>query len=63
MAKCSVCGKGALVGHNVSHSGRKTKTRYLPNIQKVKIIDEKGTIKRTYVCVKCLKAGKVKKAI
>ena len=62
MAACSKCGKRFLVGHNVSHSGRRTKTRYMPNIQKVKTIDEKGTVKRIYICAKCLKAGKIKKA-
>lgn len=35
---------------------------FKPNIQRIKIATEKGT-RRIFVCVKCLKAGKVKKAI
>ncbi len=34
MAKvCSVTGKRPMSGHNVSHSNRKTKRRFLPNLQ------------------------------
>lgn len=29
-----------MVGHNVSHSNRKTKTRKLPNLQNKKFFDE-----------------------
>lgn len=32
--KCELSGKGVLVGHRVSHSNRKTKHRFLPNLQK-----------------------------
>ena len=35
MAKCSVCGKGVVFGHNVSHSNRKTNRTWKPNIRKV----------------------------
>lgn len=30
---CQVTGKHPMVGHNVSHSNRKTKRRFLPNLQ------------------------------
>lgn len=34
MAKvCQVTGKGPVVGNNVSHSHRKTRRRFLPNLQ------------------------------
>ena len=33
MRQCHVCGKGPSVGHNVSHSKRRTKRRFLPNLQ------------------------------
>ncbi len=34
MAKvCKVTGKRPMTGHNVSHSNRKTKRRFLPNLQ------------------------------
>ncbi len=58
---CDICGKGALVGHNVSHSNNKTKKRSLPNLQRVRA-QVKGGVKRMRVCTRCLKAGKVQKA-
>ena len=30
--RCDLTGKSALVGHKVSHSNRKTKCRFLPNL-------------------------------
>ncbi|MCD6507151.1 50S ribosomal protein L28 [Candidatus Poribacteria bacterium] len=59
---CYVCGKRPRTGNNVSHAENKTRRRFLPNLQKVKII-ENGTVKRVRVCAKCLKAGKVMKAV
>ena len=38
--KCPVTGKGALVGNNVSHSNRKTKRRFLPNLQTVSLLSD-----------------------
>lgn len=62
MAKrCDVCGKGPLVGMNVSHSHRRTKMRQLPNLQRVKATVN-GTPRRLKVCTCCLKAGKVNRA-
>lgn len=60
--KCEICGKGVGFGHKVSHSNIKTKRRWLPNIHRVKT-EVNGEIKRIYVCSKCLKAGKVRRAI
>ena len=36
---CKVTGKGPTTGHNVSHSNRKTKRRFLPNIMKKKVLN------------------------
>ncbi len=36
---CQLSGKKPQVGHNVSHSQRKTKRRYNPNISKKTIVD------------------------
>lgn len=38
--RCSVTGTGAQFGHKVSHSNRKSKTRFLPNLQKVSLMSE-----------------------
>lgn len=40
----------------------KTKRWFRPNLQKVKIITENGTIKRVWVTAKMLKNGEVNKA-
>ena len=41
---CSICGKGKMGGHLVSHSNIKTNRQWAPNIQKVKVeIDGKDT--------------------
>ncbi|MGA0077934.1 MAG: 50S ribosomal protein L28 [Candidatus Nanopelagicales bacterium] len=60
-AKCDVCGKGPGFGHSVSHSQRKTKRRFNPNIQKVRA-KINGSSKRLNVCTGCLSAGKVVRA-
>lgn|GEM_PF-135209 len=57
-AVCDVCGKGPGFGYNVSHSHRRTKRRFNPNIQRVRT-SVGGTSKRVNVCTSCLKAGKV----
>ncbi|MBQ7660468.1 MAG: 50S ribosomal protein L28 [Clostridia bacterium] len=62
MAKCSVCNKGVVFGHNVSHSNRKTNRTWKPNIRKVKAVVG-GTPKTIYVCTRCLRSGKVERAI
>jgi large subunit ribosomal protein L28 len=59
--KCEICGKGALVGNNVSHANNKTKKRTLPNLQRVRAKVD-GKVQRIRVCTRCLKAGKVQKA-
>jgi large subunit ribosomal protein L28 len=56
--KCEICGKGPLVGCRVSHSERKTKHRYLPNLHKAKV-NINGKIKVALVCTDCLKKYKV----
>ena len=35
--RCDLTGVGVLVGNNVSHSQRRTKKRFLPNLQEVKL--------------------------
>ncbi len=57
-AVCDICAKGPEFGNNVSHSNRRTKRRFNPNIQRVRAVVG-GTPKRLNVCTSCLKAGKV----
>ena len=59
---CYVCGKGPATGNNVSHAHNKTRRRWLPNLQPVKIQLEDGSNRRVRVCTNCIKSGRVKKA-
>lgn len=62
MAKCDICGKGVVFGINISHSHIRTNRAWKPNIRKVKAIVD-GTPKTVKVCAKCLRAGKVTRAM
>ncbi|WP_227766914.1 50S ribosomal protein L28 [Zhaonella formicivorans] len=62
MAKCNICGKGVVTGNQASHSNIKTKRTWSPNLQKVKAIVD-GSPKRIVVCTRCLRSGKVERAI
>ena len=61
MAKCRVCGKSGQFGHNVSHSKRRTNTRWLPNVHRVRLeID--GRVQRVRLCTRCLRTHQRVKA-
>ena len=60
--KCDLCGKGPLVGNQVSHANNKTKKRTLPNLQRVRAVVD-GSHRHIRVCTRCLKAGKVTKVL
>jgi large subunit ribosomal protein L28 len=62
MAKCDICGKSIAFGIKVSHSHRRSNRTYKPNIQRVKAIVD-GTPKHVHVCSRCLRSGKVQRAI
>jgi large subunit ribosomal protein L28 len=59
---CAICGKGPSFGHNRSHSMVATKRRFEPNLQRIRVLID-GVARRAYVCTRCLKAGKVQKAV
>jgi len=60
--RCEICGKGQVSGNNVSHSNRHTRRKWNANIQSVKV-EENGAKKRINVCTKCIKSGKVQRAL
>lgn len=60
--KCEICGKGQVSGNNVSHSNRHTRRKWNANIQTVRI-DDNGTVRKAKVCTRCLRSGKVNRAI
>ena len=54
--RCELTGKGAQVGHKVSHSNIKTKRRFLPNLLNVTLIsDALGRSVRLRVSANALK--------
>jgi large subunit ribosomal protein L28 len=59
---CYVCNKGPRTGNNVSHANNRTRRRWLPNLQRVRIVDEAGDNRHVRVCTRCISAGKIRKA-
>ncbi|MFZ5801389.1 MAG: 50S ribosomal protein L28 [Candidatus Omnitrophota bacterium] len=71
---CAICNKGPLSGRAIKRRGMakakggagqkitgRTLRRFLPNLQKVKVILN-GVKKTVYVCTRCIKKGKIQKA-
>ena len=61
MAKvCEICGKGPATGNNVSHAHNKTRRRWLPNLQRVRMATNGGS-RHARVCTRCIRSGAVVK--
>ena len=58
---CSICGKKASIGNNVSHANNKTKRLFRPNLQSVRALIG-NVVKRIRVCTSCIRAGRVVKS-
>ena len=52
--KCFNCGKGIMVGHNVSHAKNRTRKIFKPNLHPAKMVVN-GTSMRVRLCTKCLR--------
>lgn len=74
LKKCVLCGKGELKGKIVTRKGqykakggtgskisRWTMRKFLPNLQKMRLMLD-GHLKKVYVCAKCIKKGRLQKA-
>ncbi|MCD6440420.1 MAG: 50S ribosomal protein L28 [Candidatus Marinimicrobia bacterium] len=59
---CEICGKKPIYGNNVSHAHNKTRRRWEPNLQKMRIVVA-GSTRTAKVCTSCLKNGSVQKAV
>ena len=67
MAKCEVCEKTLKTARRYSFRGasqvtKKFKRKQKPNIKKIRI-DDNGTIRSASVCVRCIRADKVKRVV
>jgi large subunit ribosomal protein L28 len=73
--ECAFTGKKTISGRNIVRKGlakkkggiglhvtSATKRKFKPNLQRVRIKDENGTVKRVWVSAKYLKSGKIQKA-
>jgi len=58
--KCEVCGKGPMVGNNVSHAHNLTKRRWLPNLQSVRV-KINGRSQKMMICTGCIRSGVLEK--
>jgi len=72
---CEYSGKKPIVGNSIIRRGKAkkkggigqnvtgiTKRRWKPNLQKIRVIDENGRVRRIRVCARYIRAGKFVKA-
>jgi large subunit ribosomal protein L28 len=72
---CAITGKRPVKGGRIIRKGltkksggigtslvKNTKRRFRPNVQRVRVRLESREVKRMWVCVKAIKAGKINKA-
>jgi large subunit ribosomal protein L28 len=72
--QCDICGKGVSRGNRIVRHGLAkkkggiglhttgiTRRRFLPNLQKIRVVENGGVLRRT-VCARCIKSGKIVKA-
>ena len=75
MAKCAITGKGTLSGRRIVRKGLRkskggiglhitsaTKRTFKANLQRIRVRDENGTVKRVWVSAKAIRSGEVTKA-
>ena len=62
LAKCDFCDKGVSYGIKVSHSHRRSNRMWKPNVKRVKAIVD-GKPVHVYACTRCLRSGKVTRAV
>ncbi|MBA3014012.1 MAG: 50S ribosomal protein L28 [Proteobacteria bacterium] len=60
---CEICGKKPSTGNNVSHANNKTRRRWLPNLQTVRMATESGNGTHARVCTRCIRSGAVVKPL
>ena len=71
---CDSCGKKTTAGRTYSHRGLAirvggigikitgiSRRTFKPNVQRIRVLQNNGTIEREKICTQCVRAGKVKK--
>ena len=59
---CDICGKGRMVGNNVSHANNRTKRVFNVNLQTIRALIN-GATHRIRVCTRCIRNGTIKKSV
>ncbi|MBI2711775.1 MAG: 50S ribosomal protein L28 [Bdellovibrio sp.] len=59
---CEYCEKGPTTGNLVSHSNIKTRTRWLPNLKRMKAVID-GATRTVRICARCIRSGKVTRPV
>jgi len=73
--ECAVTGKKTITGRRIVRKGLSkkkggiglhvtsaTKRTFKPNLQRIRVRDENGTVKRVWVSAKAIRSGKITKA-
>lgn len=60
---CEVCSKATTFGRAVSHAHNVSSRVWKPNLQQVRVREENGRVHRVRVCTRCLRNGRVRKAV
>lgn len=60
--ECELCGKIRAAGNNVSHANNRTKRVFRPNLQTIRALIN-GATRRILACTRCIRSGKIKKAV
>jgi large subunit ribosomal protein L28 len=73
--ECAVTGKKTISGRRIVRKGlakkkggiglhvtSATKRTFKPNLQRIRVRDENGTVKRVWVSAKAIRSGKINKA-
>ncbi len=59
---CAICKKGTRAGNNVSHSHKKTRRVWVPNLQRARVMID-GSPRTIRICTRCLRSGKVQRLV
>jgi large subunit ribosomal protein L28 len=59
---CEICNKGPQSGNNVSHANNRNRRVWNPNLQSVRAMVN-GAKRKLRVCTRCLRSGRITKAV
>jgi large subunit ribosomal protein L28 len=61
--QCEVCGRRRNKSNKVSFSNKHHRYFQQPNLQKIRVVLANGSVVTKLVCTRCIKAGKIRKAV